>query len=97
MVNGFVPSDPSYADYSRYDQLRLVDPHHVVTSEYSRHVAIQARRYLDQHLIGRGDHNFHADHHATADELSRVADMLNDAATEIRRRDEKTKVEHFGD
>ena len=51
MVNGYVPHDPRFPDYSRYDQLCHADPEDVVTTEYSKHIAVQANRFLEQNLV----------------------------------------------
>ena len=92
MVNGYVPRDPSYPDYSRFDQLLHVDPIDVVGTEYARHSAVQAQRYLAQKVVGEG---FGADHEAQARALDHAAEMLRAAAANIRAG--KSEIEHFGD
>ena len=46
MVNGYVPSDFSVADYTRFDQLALADPAHIAAPEYARHAAWLGRERL---------------------------------------------------
>ena len=48
MVNGYIPADPAFEDYTRYDQLTYADPLPIATAEYSRHVALHARRAIDE-------------------------------------------------
>ena len=93
MVNGYIAQDPSVPDFTRYDQLMLADPADVVTTEYSRHVASQGRRMLQAGIL---DGEFSADRDAYADQLSAVAQMLAEAAEEIRTTT-APQMEHFGD
>ena len=92
MVNGFVPYDPRFPDYSRYDQLCHADPEDVVTTEYSKHVAIQANRFLEQNLVKQKFGEIPAD---IALDLEHAAEMLQLAAAQIRAG--KGTMEHFGD
>ena len=48
MVNGYVAADARIEDFTRYDQLRLVDPSDVVTSEFAQHHAKLAQRLVTQ-------------------------------------------------
>ena len=93
MVNGYIPADPAFPDYTRYDQLLFADPSHIITSEYSRHVALQCQRLLDAGLT-KGD--FTGDRVSHAARLSQIAKMAEDAATQIRDSQSDT-LEHFGD
>ena len=92
MVNGYVPRDPNFPDYSRYDQLANVDPAHVVTSEYSRHAALQAQRLLDQNIINIAPQEQAEDY---AQSLEAAAQSLLSAAQNIRAG--AKSIEHFGD
>jgi len=93
MVNGYILEDPAFPDYTRFDQLVFADPPHVVAAEYGRHIALQSRRLLEQNI---NNGNFSADRDSIADQLGDVAKMLQDAAGEIRKKD-NGKMEHFGD
>ena len=93
MVNGYIPADPAFPDYTRYDQLLFADPAHIITSEYSRHVALQCQRLLDAGLA-KGDFTGDRDSHAA--QLSQMAKMAADAAAQIRDSKADT-LEHFGD
>ena len=44
MVNGYVPRDLRFPDFTRYDQLVHADPPDVVTAEYERHIAVARPR-----------------------------------------------------
>jgi len=93
MVNGYIPKDPHFPDFTRYDQLRFADPEEVVTAEYSRHIAIQGQRMLDDVF---GKDGFSSNRYGYADRLEEVAAMLNGAAQQIRESDSET-LEHFGE
>ena len=92
MVNGYVAADPAIPDYSRYDQLCHADPEDVVSTEFSRHAALQAKRFLDQKIMSGG---FDAGHQTKADQLEQAAAILMEAAGQIRKG--KQDMEHFGD
>jgi hypothetical protein len=92
MVNGYVPLDPRFPDYSRYDQLCHADPSEIVTTEYAKHVAVQAKRFLDQGIL---DADFGSDAAMTAGDLEKASEMLRFAAEQIRKG--KGEMEHFGD
>ena len=92
MVNGYVPYDPRFPDYSRYDQLCHADPEDVVTTEYSKHVAVQANRFLEQNLVQQ---RFGENPDDIAQDLEQAAKMLQFAAAQIRAG--KSAMEHFGD
>jgi hypothetical protein len=93
MVNGYVPGDPDFPDYTRFDQLFLADPPHIAASEYARHVAWVGRERL-QAFIDRAVYS--ADRAALAAELDAVASYLSKVSAEIRdARD--VPMEHFGD
>jgi len=93
MVNGYIPADPAFPDYTRYDQLLFADPAEIITAEYSRHVALQCQRLL-AHGFDEGD--FTGDPKSHADQLSQMAQMANDAAGQLRK-SKGDSLEHFGD
>ena len=93
MVNGYIPRDPNFPDYTRYDQLVFADPAHVVTTEYSRHIALHGQRLLEESIVGEG---FSEDRAAYVDRLRAAAEMLNKAADQINESDDAV-MEHFGD
>lgn len=93
MVNGYVPREIGYPDYTRFDQLYLADPKPVATAEYARHVAWMGREMLRDPIENPlyGD-----DKERIASQLDAVIATLSHAAKEIR--DAGTKpMEHFGD
>ncbi len=93
MVNGYVTADTRYPDYSRFDQLALIDPPHVVSAEYARHIAFQGQRIMDAQLA---DTSFGANNGAYVAEFRKLSAMLADAAQQISCAGEG-EVEHFGD
>ncbi len=93
MVNGYVPRDVSFPDYTRFDQLYLVDPKHMAASEYSRHVSWMGRELLETQLKG---FEFSEDTAKMAENFEQVAEMMATAAEALRKAGE-AKVEHFGD
>ncbi|MEL7238783.1 MAG: hypothetical protein AAGK78_07960, partial [Planctomycetota bacterium] len=70
LVNGYVPADVHFPDFTRFDQLFLADPQHVATSEYTRHAAWIGRERLDR-LISESD--FVDDRDAFAGHLDTIA------------------------
>ena len=93
MVNGYVPRDVEFPDFTRFDQLFLVDPKHVASSEYSRHIKWMARERLDS---GLKSFEFSEDRTVMAEELEALAEMLGSAARDLREAG-SAEVEHFGD
>ena len=93
MVNGYIPENPAYPDYTRYDQLVFADPPAVVTAEYSRHAAIQAKRLLEEEIESP---TFSTEREPYAARLETVARTLQDAARQIRSA-KNVQMEHFGD
>ena len=93
MVNGYIPANPVFEDYTRYDQLTFADPVPIATAEYTRHVALHTRRAIDDmvELIPFDkDRSFHAAH------LRRLSMLLNKAVEDIEGA-ERAEMEHFGD
>ena len=89
MVNGYVAADPRIEDYSRYDQLSLVDPAHIVTAEYARHEALRAQELINQA-------GFDSDRDIYIHSLREAARRLTQAANVIEKAD-SAQIEHFGD
>ncbi len=93
MVNGYVPAEVDFPDYTRFDQLYLADPANIAASEYARHVAWMGREALKAQIDGFA---FSPDKEQFADRLDGVAQLLANAAAELRNAD-NAKMEHFGD
>ena len=75
MVNGYIPKDPHFPDFTRYD--RFADPEEVVTA--CRHIAIMGQKMLDDVFAQAS-----ANRMGYADRLDAVAKHLQAAATQIR-------------
>ncbi len=93
MVNGYVAADTRFEDFCRFDQLQIVDPEHVVATEYARHMAWVGRETLDQQMAG---FEFGTDRAGMAAKLDHVAGILANAATQLRD-ESKAEIQHFGD
>ena len=93
MVNGYVPAEIGFPDFTRYDQLYLADPHHVVTEEYVRHVAWMGREVL-RHRIDNPA--FADDRGAEAERFEHLSALFAEAASQIRNAG-TAREEHFGD
>lgn len=93
LVNGYIPAEIGFPDYTRFDQLYLADPPHVAASEYTRHVAWMGQQMLQSQLTDPG---FELARETHAENLEALAHLLTTAALELRRADE-AKMEHFGD
>lgn len=93
MVNGYVPGEIGFPDFTRFDQLSLADPEHVCATEYARHVAWMGGEMLRDQIERPA---FNSDRDAIAGNLEAVAATLAHAAEEIRKAG-TAKMEHFGD
>lgn len=93
MVNGYVPAEAGFPDYTRFDQLALADPEPVAASEFARHAAWLARERLAADITRFA---FTPDRERLAEDLEAVAQSLTDAARDIRAAGE-ADMEHFGD
>lgn len=93
MVNGYVPAALDCPDYTRFDQLYLVDPANIAASEYARHAAWMGREALKAQIEGFA---FSEEKEQFANQLEDVASFLAKAAADIRNAD-TSKIEHFGD
>ena len=93
MVNGYVPRDVSFPDYTRFDQLCLVDPPHVAAAEYARHMAWMTRERAEARLAGIA---FGAEAEELASGFDAMTEITEGAARALRAAGQGT-VEHFGD
>ncbi|GJL88254.1 MAG: hypothetical protein DHS20C03_19630 [Minwuia thermotolerans] len=93
MVNGYVPAEIGFPDFTRYDQLYLADPHHVVTEEYARHVSWMGREMLTHRIDNPA---FTDDRLREAERFEQLAHLFAEAAGQIRNAG-AAREEHFGD
>ena len=93
MVNGYVPRDIGFPDFTRFDQLFLVDPKHVAASEYARHAMWMMREKLSSKLKS---FEFSDDRENMAVTLEELAATMEKTAADLRDAD-SAKIEHFGD
>ena len=87
MVNGYVAADARIEDFTRYDQLKLVDPRDVSTTEFARHHATLAERLVTQA-------GFEADDGVHIANLREAARRLAAVADEIAQTD-KVEIDHY--
>lgn len=90
MVNGYIAADPNIPDYTRYDQLVLADPPHIVTPEYVRHVSYLAERAL----AAERKPGFDPEREQVAARLKVVADLLSETSDQLLAFDKAT-MEHY--
>ncbi len=93
MVNGYVPQDIRFPDFTRFDQLYMVDPPHCASTEFARHMAWMARERLDGDLATLP---FTDDKERLAAQFDEMSALLADTAARLRAAGE-VEVEHFGD
>ncbi len=93
MVNGYVPRDITFPDFSRFDQLYMVDPKDAAASEYARHMTWMARERMTAELDA---FEFSEDKDAMAARLDAFAAHLTKAADDLRDAGD-AQTEHFGD
>lgn len=93
MVNGYVPHDITFPDFSHFDQLYMVEPKGAAASEYARHMTWMARERmtaeLDAFEFSEDKDAMVARLNAFAAHLTKVADGLRDVGD--------AQTEHFGD
>ena len=76
MVNGYVAADARIEDFTRYDQLKLVDPEDVSATEFARHHALLAQRLVTQAGFEADDSIHIANLREAARRLLAVADEI---------------------
>ena len=93
MVSAYVPAEPGFPDFTRFDQLYLVDPKNASTAEYSRQVAWMAEQMLRQQI----ENPLYVDDlEAHLERLRSVRAVLDSAISQIENAD-SAEEEHFGD
>jgi hypothetical protein len=93
MVSAYVPAEIGFPDFTRYDQLYMVDPKNASTAEFSRQTAWMAEQMLRQQVDSP---LYVEDREAHLERLRSVRAVLDGAITQIETADE-AEEEHFGD
>jgi hypothetical protein len=93
MVSAYVPAEIGFPDFTRYDQLYMVDPKDASTAEYARQTAWMAEQMLKQQIETP---LFVEDRDAHLARLRSVREVLDSAIGQIETADQATE-EHFGD
>jgi len=92
MVNGYIADPAIYDDFTRYDQLTLVDPPEVVTGEYARHMGFVTAQRLQASLV---DARFTQNCNSYQSILKNASTQLAEVAIELAETD-SIEIEHFG-
>ena len=93
MVNGYVPADVSYPDYTAFEQLYRIDPPDVIAGEYARHIAWMAEQHLKAMLAHQPGSQ---DKSSLSKQLASIAQQLNQAAEDLSSA-QAGNLNHFGD
>lgn len=93
MVSAYVPAEIGFPDFTRYDQLYMVDPKNASTAEYARQTAWMAEQMLKQQVATP---LYVEDRGAHLARLRSVRAVLDDAIEQIETADQ-AQEEHFGD
>ena len=92
LVNGYMASDPSIKDYTKYGQLCHVDPIEILSKEFTKHTATHVKKLLDEKIL---DKNFQELNLDSIKELEKASEILKSAVDQIKQG--KSDMEHFGD
>ncbi len=93
LVNGYVPLSPSVDDVCRFSDLTVVDPHHVLFTEWARHKAWLSMGKL-QHLIDNLPYT--DDRQTISEHLKRAISDVETAIEEISGNNNGSMI-HYGD
>ena len=93
MVNGYVPADVTFPDYTAFEQIYRIDPPQVISGEYARHAAWMAHQRLNETLAHQPGSQ---DKAALAAALNAIAEELATAAKDLADAELGT-LNHFGD
>jgi len=93
MVSAYVPAEIGFPDFTRYDQLYLVDPKHACTAEYARQTAWMAGEMLRSQVE---EPLYTEDREAYLARLRAARSVLDAAIGQIESADSAVE-EHFGD
>lgn len=93
MVSAYVPAEIGFPDFTRYDQLYMVDPKDASTAEYSRQTAWMAEQMLRQQI---DEPMFVDDRKTHLARLRAVRAVLDGAIIQIENAD-NAEEDHFGD
>ena len=92
LVNGYMASDPSIKDYTKYGQLCHVDPIEILSKEFTKHTATHVKKLLDEKIL---DKNFQELNIDSIKELENASEILKSAIDQLKKG--KSDMEHFGD
>ena len=92
LVNGYMASDPSIKDYTKYGQLCHVDPIEILSKEFTKHTATHVKKLLEEKIL---DKNFQELNLDSIKELENASEILKSAVDQIKKG--KSDMEHFGD
>jgi hypothetical protein len=82
LVNGYMASDPSIKDYTKYGQLCHVDPIEILSKEFTKHTATHVKKLLDEKIL---DKNFQELNLDSIKELENASEILKSAVDQIKK------------
>jgi len=92
LVNGYMASDPSIEDYTKFGQLCHVDPIEILSKEFANHTATHVKKHLDEKIL---DKNFQELNLESIKQLENASEILKSAIDQLKKG--KSDMEHFGD
>ncbi len=92
LVNGYMASDPTIKDYTKFGQLCHVDPIGILSKEFTNHTAAHVKKLLDEKILDKNFQDFNLD---TIKQLENASEILKSAIDQLKKG--KSDMEHFGD
>jgi hypothetical protein len=92
MVNGYMTSDPSIKDYTKYGQLCHVDPIEIISKEFTNHTATHVKKLLEEKILNKNFQDLNLD---SIKQLENASEILKSAIDQLKKG--KAEMEHFGD
>ena len=92
MVNGYMASDPSIKDYTKFGELCNVDPLEIISKEFTSHTATHVKKLLEEKIL---DKNFQDLTLYSVKQLENASEILRSAIDQLKKG--KKDMEHFGD
>ena len=92
MVNGYMASDPSIKDYTKFGELCNVDPLEIISKEFTSHTATQVKKLLEEKILDKNFQDLTLD---SVKQLENASEILRSAVDQLKKG--KKDMEHFGD
>jgi hypothetical protein len=92
LVNGYMASDPSIKDYTKFGELCNVDPLEIISREFTNHTATHVKKLLEEKILHKNFQELSLD---TFKQLENASEILRSAVDQLKKG--KKDMEHFGD